>query len=138
MKKFLFFVIVCSAISSYSFAQDLVFTFTNPAFGGDTFNYQWLLSSAEAQNIYSDSQQQQLSGLQNDPLTDFENSLNKQILSRLSKNIVDSLFGEEEMGDGTYVFGSYQIEIGDIGDGLSIVIFDLSSGDQSTIFIPYY
>ena len=37
-----------------AFAQELVYRPKNPAFGGDTFNYQWLLSSAEAQNKFTD------------------------------------------------------------------------------------
>ena len=38
-------------ISMTSFSQDLVYKPKNPAFGGDTFNYNWLLSSAESQNL---------------------------------------------------------------------------------------
>jgi curli production assembly/transport component CsgF len=34
-------------------AQDLVYRPRNPAFGGDTFNYQWLLNSAESQNTFT-------------------------------------------------------------------------------------
>ena len=37
-------------------AQDLVYKPKNPAFGGDTFNYQWLLSSAESQNKLKDEE----------------------------------------------------------------------------------
>jgi hypothetical protein len=33
-----------------AFSQQLVYRPINPAFGGDTFNYQWLLSFAQAQN----------------------------------------------------------------------------------------
>ncbi len=36
------------------FSQQLVYKPRNPNFGGDTFNYQWLLSSAEAQNTFED------------------------------------------------------------------------------------
>lgn len=119
-------------------SQDMVFRFINPAFGGDTFNYQWLLSSAEAQNKFTETSKQQYNTRDDDPLADFENSLNKQILSRLTKEIVDAQFGEEELGEGSYVFGNYQIDIGENSGGLSIIIMDLSNGDQSTIFIPYY
>lgn len=118
--------------------QDLVFKFINPAFGGDTFNYQWLLSSAEAQNTFEEESSSLMSDYTNDPLADFESSLNRQILSQLSRKLIDSQFGEDELGPGTYVFGNYQIEIGEQDGGLNVVIFDLSNGGQSTIFIPYY
>ena len=36
-------------------AQDLVYKPRNPAFGGDTFNYQWLASSAESQNKFKET-----------------------------------------------------------------------------------
>ena len=35
-------------------AQDLIYQPRNPAFGGDTFNYQWLQSSAQAQDKLKD------------------------------------------------------------------------------------
>ncbi len=35
-------------------SQQLVYKPVNPAFGGDTFNYQWLLSSANAQNQFDE------------------------------------------------------------------------------------
>lgn len=138
MKAKIFVLFAIVAIPFSGFSQDLVFRFINPAFGGDTFNYQWLLSSAEAQNKFSTSGQQQYNKLEDDPLADFESSLNKQILNRLSKEIVDAQFGEEELSEGSYIFGNYQIDIGENDGGLSIVIMDLSNGDQSTIFIPYY
>lgn len=138
MKSVILTILAGVALSMSGFSQDLVFRFINPAFGGDSFNYQWLLSSAEAQNKFTEASMTLYNQNQDDPLADFEKSLNKQILSRLSKEIIDSQFGEEELGEGTYVFGSYQIEIGENSGGLSIVIMDLSNGDQSTIFIPYY
>lgn len=138
MKAKLIILLVVAALPLSSSSQDLVFRFINPAFGGDYFNYQWLLSSAEAQNKFTETSEQQFNKFENDPLADFESSLNKQILNRLSKEIVDSQFGEEELGEGSYIIGNYQIDIGDSDGGLSIVIFDLSNGDQSTIFIPYY
>lgn len=138
MRSKILMILAMMAISMSGLSQDMVFRFINPAFGGDTFNYQWLLSSAEAQNKFTETSKQQYNTRDDDPLADFENSLNKQILSRLTKEIVDAQFGEEELGEGSYVFGNYQIDIGENSGGLSIIIMDLSNGDQSTIFIPYY
>jgi len=36
-----------------NYAQQMVYKPMNPAFGGDGYNYQWLLSSANAQNPYN-------------------------------------------------------------------------------------
>jgi curli production assembly/transport component CsgF len=38
----------------------LVYKPRNPAFGGDTFNYQWLMSSAENQNKFKDKSQERV------------------------------------------------------------------------------
>ncbi len=35
-------------------AQGLTYRPNNPAFGGNTFNYQWMLSSAQAQDTHKD------------------------------------------------------------------------------------
>ena len=61
-------------------AQDLVYKPRNPAFGGDTFNYQWLLNSADSQNLFKDpapvNNYQQKSELQR-----FTENLNGQLLN---------------------------------------------------------
>ena len=51
--KTLFFVLLFVAGKAY--AQDFVYTPKNPAFGGNPYNYSWLLSSAQAQNDKEDN-----------------------------------------------------------------------------------
>ena len=48
------FLLFTLMLSAYCFGQQMVYKPINPAFGGDTFNYQWLMSSAEAQNGFTD------------------------------------------------------------------------------------
>jgi curli production assembly/transport component CsgF len=121
-------------------AQDFVYTPKNPAFGGNTFNYQWLLSSAQAQDTYKSPDQKTTSsysyGL--DPVKDFAESLNRQILSNLSREIVKRQFGEDALQAGTYIVGDYQIEIGDATNGLNITIVDNASGATTTVSVPYF
>ncbi len=121
-------------------AQDFVYTPKNPAFGGNTFNYQWLLSSAQAQDTYKSPDQKSTSsysyGL--DPVKDFAESLNRQILSNLSREIVKRQFGEDALQAGTYIVGDYQIEIGDANNGLNITIVDNASGATTTVSVPYF
>ena len=56
MKKLLLILLLLFSVQMFS--QQLVYKPRNPNFGGDTFNYQWLLSSAEAQNTFSDPNEQ--------------------------------------------------------------------------------
>lgn len=118
-------------------AQDFVYKPINPAFGGDTFNYQWLLSSAESQNKIKESREDDFGRYFDDPLADFEASLNRQILDQLSRKIIGDQFGEGTLEEGDYVIGNYQIDISEGYNGINVTIFDSSTGGQTSITIPY-
>jgi curli production assembly/transport component CsgF len=119
-------------------AQDLIFEFRNPAFGGNTFNYQWMLSSADAQNIFEFEEEADYLEFETDPLEDFTKDLNRQILNNLSRQLVADQFGEEGLQEGTYILGDYQIEINSTSQGLSVLIIDIATGNQTSIIIPYF
>lgn len=119
----------------YFNAQQLVYKPINPAFGGDTFNYQWLLSSAAAQNQFDNNTGgTSLSNLNS--LGSFTDSLNRQLLSQLSTKLFGNQFGEGELKPGTYVFGSMYLEVTQANGGLLIKILNTSTGEQSEIVIP--
>ncbi|MDH7444628.1 curli production assembly/transport component CsgF [Aquimarina sp. 2201CG14-23] len=134
MKSVIVTIILVFSVYSFGFGQDLVYRPKNPAFGGDTFNYQWLLSSAEAQNTFTDD---------NDPNADdrselerFTENLNNQLLSQISRTLFNEQFGQEGLTEGTFSFGTLFIEIFPSGEGLVINILDTSTGDQSQVIIP--
>ncbi len=130
--------IVLFFVAGKSYAQDLVYTPKNPAFGGNPYNYSWLMSSAQAQNDIKETTADPYSRYSTDPLKDFSESLNRQILSQLSRQIVSRQFGEDALSAGTYVLGDYQIEVGDQANGLNITILDNKSGSQTTVSVPYF
>jgi curli production assembly/transport component CsgF len=118
-------------------AQDFVYTPVNPAFGGNTYNYSWLLSSADAQK------KQTSSSTATDPfsssqsnLNDFTSNLNNQILNELTSRILQDQFGNFSLQDGQYTVGNYQIDIKQGTQGLDINILDTQTGGQSSITIP--
>ncbi len=117
-------------------AQQLTYKPKNPAFGGETFNYNWMLSAAESQNTYEDPKMEEESS--STTLDSFEESLNRQILSRLSRELVEKQFGEDGLSEGNYVIGDYQIEIGNSDSGLNISIVDNTSGANTNIVVPYF
>jgi len=119
-----------------SFAQQLVYTPINPSFGGSPLNGNWMLSQAQAQNGFT-SEESIDSRFLRDPLADFKESLNRQILSELSRNLISSMFGESGLEEGRYTIGDYIIDITPGSEGISIIIFDLVTGDETTIIIPY-
>ncbi|GAA0725321.1 curli assembly protein CsgF [Aquimarina litoralis] len=112
----------------------MVYRPKNPAFGGDTFNYQWLLSSAEAQNTFTDESDSD--GDNRSELERFTESLNNQLLSQISRTLFNEQFGQEGLTEGTFSFGTLFIEIFPSGEGLVINILDTSTGDQSQVIIP--
>ena len=135
MKAFAIFLLTVF-IGSCMLAQDLVYKPKNPAFGGDTFNYQWMLSSAQAQDTFKDPDAKSSSSYK-DPLQDFEDNLNRQILYQLSRQLVSDQFGQDGLEGGSYEVGSYQIEITEGAEGISVNIVDTSTGSQTSVLVPH-
>jgi curli production assembly/transport component CsgF len=117
-------------------SQQLVYKPINPAFGGDTFNYQWLLSSANAQNQF-DEKNDYVNLLDSlNSLDSFSQCLNRQVLSELSRKLFEDQFGEGTIQPGNYLFGSLYLQITTTAQGLMINILDTGTGEQSEIVIP--
>lgn len=124
---FLFFV-------SVGYAQQFSYKPINPAFGGDTFNYQWMLSSATAQNKLTapTSKRDQESELQK-----FGSSLNKQLLSQISRLLLQQQLGGLNFGqEGTFTYGTLNVEIYQSDEGLVINILDTSNGEETQVIVP--
>lgn len=138
-KLFITFTCLLLLLSVHSTAQSFVYTPKNPAFGGNTFNYQWMLSSAQAQDTYKAPETtSDRYGYYSDPAKDFAESLNRQILSRLSREIITRQFGEDSLEEGTYILGNYQIDIGNGTDGVSVTIVDVTTGSTTTVSVPNF
>lgn len=118
--------------------QDFVYQPKNPAFGGHYLNYTWLLSSANAQDTFEDPEEAAKEAEEDNLLNDFSESLNRQLLSQLTRNIITSQFGEDQLSEGSYVFGDFQIDIAPGFEGLVITIFDLGTGGETQVIVPYY
>ncbi|SHG69940.1 curli production assembly/transport component CsgF [Salegentibacter echinorum] len=134
MKLKLLFLFFFGAVIQVS-AQDLVYQPTNPAFGGNPYNYQWLLNSAEAQNSFKDpdatNQREQMTELER-----FTSSLNSQLLSQVTRRLFTDQFGQQGLEEGTYSFGSLAVDIYPSNEGLVINILDTETGEQTQVIIP--
>lgn len=131
MKHSLFILLFTLVGWTLASAQDFVYQPINPAFGGNVLNYGWLLNSANAQNPFSDDQEEE------NTLDQFTESLNQQLLNQLSRDLISDQFGEEGLTVGTYQFGDFQIDIAPGLNGLVINITDFATGGQTSITIPY-
>ncbi|MFW5872822.1 MAG: curli production assembly/transport component CsgF [bacterium] len=128
---------IVSFICISVFSQDFVYKPINPAFGGETFNYQWLLSSAQAQNTITEKSDD-IDPFEQDPIEDFEKSLNRQILSQLSRQLIYNQFGEGGLTEGHYELGSYQIDVIPGDTGIEIQITDITTGSETKVTVPYF
>jgi len=120
-----------------SLAQDFVYTPVNPAFGGNPYNYSWLMSSADAQNTFEEPEDD-WSLYDDDPLASFQESLNRQILSEITRQLYLSQFGEDGLAEGFYEFGSFQIDVSPTSEGMQIRIIDVATGSETTVVVPYF
>lgn len=130
----LFLMALVLGVFINSNAQDLVYKPKNPAFGGDTFNYQWLLSSAESQNDFKEDTKTGFE--QKSELERFKENLNNQLLNKISNSLFENQFGDKGIAEGSYVFGSLAVDIYPSNLGLVVDILDTDTGEQTQIFIP--
>jgi curli production assembly/transport component CsgF len=126
------FAILLFLLGGIAYGQQLVYTPKNPNFGGNTFNYQWLLSSAEAQNSFRED----------DPFRDeqseleeFQSSLNRQLLGQLTRSVFNAELGDG-LQEGTFNIGNLLLEVFETSEGLVVNILDTQTGEQTQIIVP--
>lgn len=137
MKKLLgSIVLLIIGFQISSLAQDFVYTPINPAFGGNPYNYNWLLGQAEAQNFFEEETEDPFA--EEDPLASFQEDLNRQVLNEITREMYQNQFGEDGLTEGFYQFGSYEIDVSPISEGMQVRIIDIFTGSETTIIVPYY
>jgi curli production assembly/transport component CsgF len=113
-------------------AGDLVYTPINPSFGGNPFNSSHLLGIANAQNKFKDPNAA-TSGSQADI---FARQLQSRLLSALSSQITDAIFGENAQEHGTVTFGGQTIEWQRGLESVVLTITNNDTGEVTTIEVP--
>ena len=134
MKSVLALVFVCAACllaGGGALAGDLVFTFTNPTFGGNPNNASGLLALANAQNATKAPDTPVVGAL--DKLTA---SLQAAMLSKLQSSVTGYVFDTKgSLVSGTqYTAGDFQVTIIVNPDRtVSLQTLEISSGNSTTI-----
>lgn len=138
MKKlFVFFALTVVLSFAYNAtATQLIWGPINPSFGGSPFNGAWLMASAQAQNRITEPYD--YSRWYKDPLETFEQDLQRQVLSRLARKLVDGAFGEESLEAGHYDLMGYIIDVVPGPDCIAVVIIDSTTGEEIRVEVPYY
>jgi len=122
------------AVQAPAAAQDMVYEPVDPSFGGNPFNSSHLLGIANAQNDYKDPAAQQ----SNSQADVFARQLQSRLLSALSSQIVDAIFGENPQESGTISFGGQTIEFVRSLTEVTLTITDDGTGEVTTIVIPTF
>jgi curli production assembly/transport component CsgF len=130
-------VVACTAflaIAGSAEAGTLVYTPTNPTFGGNPLNGPFLFNSAQAQNQYTQSNSGSAGGLGGAPTPGqiFAQQLTSQLYSSLANQITQAIFGSNSSTNqgGTFSFGGTTITYVRSADGKNI---DITINDGQTI-----
>ncbi|MEY8880234.1 curli assembly protein CsgF [Donghicola sp. XS_ASV15] len=125
-------------------SQDLVYQPVNPSFGGSPLNSGHLLSIASAQRnaTASDYEEPQSSssfsssstGLSQAEL--FARQLQSRLLSSLSSEVVEAIFGDDPQESGKVVFGTTEITFDRGIDSIDLTLTDTVEGTVTEISVP--
>lgn len=142
MKKVTLLLILTLAAAGTQ-AQQLNYRPQNPAFGGNTFNYQWLQSSALAQDKLKDPNAVDFSSTRNtaatsrNTLDNFSETLSRSILNRITSQVLQAQFGEDALQEGTFQFGDLRVDVTNGANGINIRIVD-GQGGETNVTVPYF
>jgi curli production assembly/transport component CsgF len=115
-------------------AQDITYQPIDPSFGGNPFNSAHLLGIANAQNDYKDPTARSTSS----QADIFARQLQSRLLSALSSQIVDAIFGDDPQERGTISFGGQTIDFVRSLTEVTMTITNDETGEVSTIVVPTF
>ena len=128
----IFAVVSCAP----AMAQDMVYQPVDPSFGGNPFNSAHLLGIANAQNDFRDPRSSSSSSSSQADI--FARQLQSRLLSALSSQIVDAIFGENPQESGTISFGGQTVDFFRSLDEVTLNITNDDTGEVTKIVIPTF
>ena len=136
MKRFTATALVAGGLmlASPASAQDLVHEPISPTFGGNAFNSSHILGIANAQNKNRDPNAID----RTNQSSIFARQLESRLLSALSSQIVDAIFGDNPQEQGTITFGGQTIEFFRGLDEVTLIIRNDDTGEETRIVIPLF
>jgi curli production assembly/transport component CsgF len=106
-------------LSGAAGATDLVYTPVNPSFGGYPANGPGLLASASATNKHTAAGLGGSSPFNQTPLQQFNQTLERTVLSQLSAAATSKLMGPDgKLVPGTFSTANFIITVTDLGNGM--------------------
>jgi curli production assembly/transport component CsgF len=122
------------AVAAPVAAQDVVYRPISPTFGGNPFNSNHVLGVANANNNTRDPR----AATSNSQADIFARQLQSRLLSALSSQIVDAIFGDNPQESGTISFGGQTIEFFRSLDEVTLIIRNDETGEETRIVVPLF
>ena len=116
-------------------SSDLVYRPINPSFGGDSFNTNHLVGLADRQNQHKEDGSS-ASRYSNTPADQFVRQLQSRMLSSLSQQVNDAIFGENAAESGRIVFGDQIISFDRGLEGVHLLIENMGDGSRTEVTVP--
>jgi curli production assembly/transport component CsgF len=129
-----FGAILLAFAGSPALAQDITYQPVDPSFGGNPFNSAHLLGIANAQNKYKDPNSKSSSS----QADIFARQLQSRLLSALSSQITDAIFGDNPQQHGTISFGGQTIVFDRGLEDVTLTITNDDTGEVTTIVVPTF
>ena len=134
--------ILCYVISIDLYASQLSHTFKSPSFNGNGFSAHVLtIENQEFSRKKAITEKQEAEARQlardaaNTNLSKFLNNVESRIYAQLSKQLVDSMFGEDSASSGTVTFEGTTISYIKDDDNVTLTILD-TDGSETVITVP--
>lgn len=138
---------VVLSLAASGASAELTFQFNNPSFGGNPGNSGHLLAIANAQRTATAPDRSQGGllnggngggdGAERDSRADlFVRQLEGRLLSALSAEVTQAIFGNDPQDSGTVEFGDTTITFDRTPDAITLNIIDAFDGTSTTITVP--
>jgi curli production assembly/transport component CsgF len=125
--------IICLSESPAS-AQQVVYTPVNPAFGGSSFNYNYLQGTADAQNQFKNKPQ---ATSKYDYNQQFIQQLQTMLYSSLAQKVSSTISNCTSTCAGSITLGDQKVTYSNDGTTITLMITD-STGKVTTISVPSF
>ena len=122
-------------IGAPAMARDLIYRPISPGFGGSPLNTNYVFGTADRTKDPQDSSSGSNSRFR-DPVETFALTLQSRLLSQVSGQIVEAIFGEGAQEEGRFQVGDTVIEFARGDTVVTITISDQATGSETTIDVP--
>ena len=123
-------MMITLAVACGASASEVRYKPVNPSFGGSSFNSSHLLAIADANNHYKEPQKDYNS------VDNFSRTITNSLLSRISSEIADQIYGENAQDSGNFTIGDTRIDFNRSNGQVLVNINDLGTGATTTVEIP--